>query len=293
MYTVLNITKDHDACNSKMSSNLGHEELDFYQSCKLAKKYGFKGINIDLEYPKYSEADMKYFLNEFELKPVSFHFTVKLDGTELQFTESLKKFTQQAKMAEKIGCFLALKYIPPFSEKLNYDSNFRLYMKRLNILKKILEEYNIKIAFEFIGPAETRMNSKFDFIHTIDGVRSLISAADIFDNAGFKLDIHHWQHSGASLLDLHHLDLQSILYLELNDGLIGYNSFNIPEFKRKLPLQTGVNDVKGFLTIIKQKGYTGPVAVEPWDIEIAELPLEEAIFQAKKSLDESFSIISS
>ncbi|WGL58622.1 TIM barrel protein [Pigmentibacter sp. JX0631] len=292
MYTVLNITKDHDANNSKMSSNLGHEELDFYQSCKLAKKHGFKGINIDLEYPKYSATEMKFFLNEFELKPVSFHLTVKLEGTELEYTESLKRFKQQAKMAEKIGCFLALKYIPPFSEKLNFDKNFRLYMQRLNTLKNILVDHNIKIAFEFIGPAETRINSKFDFIHTIDGVRSLISASDIYDYAGFKLDIHHWQHSGAALLDLQHLDIQSILYLELNDGLIGYSSFNMPEFKRKLPLQTGVNDVKGFLTILKQKGYLGPVAVEPWDIEISELPLEEAIFLAKKSLDDSFAVIS-
>nr|BFD33428.1 hypothetical protein GTC16762_30460 [Pigmentibacter ruber] len=292
MYTVLNITKDHDANNSKMSSNLGHEEVDFYQSCKLAKKYGFKGINIDLEYPKYSAADMKFFLKEFELIPASFHLTVKFDGTELQFTESLKKFQKQAKIAEEIGCSLALKYLPPFSEKLNFDNHFRLYIQRLNILKNILADHNIKIAFEFIGPAETRINSKFDFIHTIDGVRCLISASDIYNYAGFKLDIHHWQHSGASLLDLQHLDLQSILYIELNDGLVGYNSFYMPEFKRKLPLQTGVNDVKGFLSVLMQKGYLGPVAVEPWDIEISELPIEEAIFRAKKSLDDSFAIIS-
>ena len=42
-------------------------------------------------------------------------------------------------------------------------------------------------------PTETRIHSKYDFIHTIDGVRCLISAADLYQNAGFKLDIHHWR----------------------------------------------------------------------------------------------------
>jgi hypothetical protein len=44
MYSVLNITKDYDANNSKMSSTIGHEEEDFLESCKLAFKYKYKGI---------------------------------------------------------------------------------------------------------------------------------------------------------------------------------------------------------------------------------------------------------
>ena len=166
-----------------------------------------------------------------------------------------------------------------------------MYVKRLNLLKDILIDNNIKIAFEFIGPTETRIHSKYDFIHTIDGVRCLISASDLYQYAGFKLDIHHWQHSGASLLDLQHLDLNYILYLELNDGLIGYNQFTIPEFKRTLPLETGVNNVHGFLMTLYQKGFRGPVAVEPWNEELASITLEEAIKKSKQSLDNCFKLI--
>lgn len=291
MYAVLNVTKDYDADNSKMSSNLGHEENDFLESCKLAYKYKFKGINLDLERPKYSVQEMYNFLNDFELKPASFHLTVKFTGTEFEFNDSLRLFSIQAKMAEKLGCQIALKYLPPFSDKFNFDTHFRIYIKRLQQVKSLLIEHNIKIAFEFIGPGETRLNSKYDFIHTIDGVRALISAAELYQYAGFKLDIHHWQHSGASLLDLQHLDLEYILYLELNDALPGYTSLMMPEFRRKLPLTTNINDVKGFLQTIFAKGYRGPVAVEPWDHELASLPMEEAINQAKQSLDRCFKFI--
>lgn len=291
MYSVLNISKDYDANNSKMSSTIGHEEDDFLESCKLAYKYKYKGINIDLERPKYPVTTIKEFLKDFGLLATSFHFTAKLTGTDLEFNDSLKIFSKQAEDANKLGCEIALNYLPPFSNFLNFDSLFNLYVKRLKLIKNILVENNIKIAFEFIGPTETRTHSKYDFIHTIDGVRALISASELYQYAGFKLDIHHWQHSGASLLDLQHLDLEYILYLELNDGLKGYNSFTIPEFKRTLPLKTGVNDIQGFLSALYKKGFRGPVAVEPWNEELASLPLEKAIQISKQSLDNCFKLI--
>ncbi len=291
MYSVLNITKDYDANNSIMSSNIGHEENDFLESCKFASKYHFQGINLDLECPKYTVSEMQSFLQNYKLIPASFHLTVKLLGSEIEFYKSLEDFSRQAIMAEKLGCNVALKYLPPFSEKYNFDEQFHLYVKRLQILRPFLVKHNLKIAFEFIGPAETRLHAKYDFIHTIDGVRCLISAANLYHYAGFKLDIHHWQHSAASLLDLEHLDLEYILYVELNDGLPGYNYLTIPEFKRKLPLKTGVNNIKDFLKTLQKKGYSGPVAVEPWDLDITNLPIEEAIKLVKDSLDECFYLI--
>lgn len=291
MYPVLNITKDYDAKNSVMSSTIGHEETDFLESCKLAYKYNYKGINVDLENPLYSIQEMQMFLAEYNLQPTSFHLSLKLNSTDSDFIDSLKLFKKQAKDAAKLGCLIALKYIPPFSEDFNFTENFKLHIARLSAIRNILIDNNIKIAFEFIGPPETRINTKYDFIHTIDGVRALISSADLYKYAGFKLDVHHWQHSGATLVDLKHLDLDYILYLELNDGLIGYDKLTIPEFRRTLPLKTGVNDIKGFLKAIYEKGFRGPVALEPWDSEISSLPLEEAIRITKRSLDDCLELV--
>jgi sugar phosphate isomerase/epimerase len=292
MYIVLNLTKDHDAGqNGFMSSNIGHQEDDFDVICKLASKYDFDGVNVDMQNNKYTIVEMNNLLREYDLTPVSFHCAVNFSGSEDAFAASLEQFEIQAKNACAIGCGLALKYLPPFSNHLNFNNHFKLYSTRLEKIKPILLEYNLKIAFEFIGPAQTRLNSKYDFVHTIDGVRSLISSSNTYGYIGFKLDIHHWQHSGATVLDLMHLDKEYILYVELNDGLQGYNSFYMPEFIRTLPLETGVNDVKGFLNAIYKNGYRGPVAVEPWSPYIASLDIEKAIELSKLSLNKCFQLI--
>jgi sugar phosphate isomerase/epimerase len=176
-------------------------------------------------------------------------------------------------------------YLPPFAEKLNFNDNFLLVRDRLKKVKPLLQAYGLKLGLEFIGPTETRLHSKYDFIHTIDGVRCLIASADLYGLAGFKLDVHHWENSGAGLLGLKHLDIDYVLYVELNDGKIGYDRFTIPEFARELPLATHVTHVIEFLSELAKKDYAGPVTVEPWNEAIQQMGLEEAIKIVKASLD--------
>ncbi len=282
MYSVLNITDDITHCG-----NIGHVVNDFKTVCHLAHKYHFQGINVDFRYLNSSSiTEGKQLLASLNLNPVAFDFPVKLFDSQKEFEESVPEFESVAKKASEIGCHLTLCYLPPFSSKLNFNDRFIQTSNRLRELKYILERYDIKIGFEFIGPTETRRNTKYDFIHTIDGTRSLIASAGLYGYGGFKLDVHHWQNSGASVLDLHHLDLEYILYLELNDGLSGYDIFTIPEFQRELPFTTGVTKVKDFLKSLHKKGYRGPVVVEPWNQTIKNMPLEKAIQTVKDSLDQ-------
>lgn len=287
MYSVLNITDDITHCG-----NIGHVVSDFKQICHLAHQYEFEGVNIDLSLSNgLSASDCKQLLGQLNLKPVAFGFPVKLFDSQKEFEESLPEFESQAKLASEIGCHLTLCYIPPFSDDLNFNDRFIQTSNRLRDLKYILEKYDIKIGFEFIGPTETRRNSKYDFIHTIDGTRALIASAGLYGYGGFKFDVHHWQNSGASVLDIHHLDVEYILYLELNDGLAGYDIFTIPEFERELPLTTGVTKVEEFLKALYNKGYRGPVAIEPWNQEIKSMPLEEALKTVRDYLAKCLSLL--
>nr|VFJ54143.1 MAG: Sugar phosphate isomerase/epimerase [Candidatus Kentron sp. FW]VFJ65657.1 MAG: Sugar phosphate isomerase/epimerase [Candidatus Kentron sp. FW] len=279
MYSVLNITDDITHCG-----NIGHVVNDFRRMIELAHKNNFAGVNIDLTLDM-PDSEIKELLDKYSLKPVSFGFPIKLFESEKAFEDSLDDFENQAGMASRLGCHLTLCYIPPFSDELNFNDLFVRTAKRLHALKPILERYNIKIGFEFIGPTETRRNTKYDFIHTIDGTRALIAASDLYGYGGFKFDVHHWQNSGAGLLDIHHLDPEYLLYIELNDGLKGYDIFTMPEFERELPFETGVTDIKGFLRALHKKGYQGPVAVEPWNNEIKNMPLDKAVQVVKHSLD--------
>lgn len=288
MYPILNLTAPIGNLNH--CGHIGHIVNDFEKICHLAHQYQFEGINIDLT-NILNISECKQLLSQFNLKPVSFGIPLDLFGSQKEFEENLPEFQLQCKQANEIGCNLTLCYIPPFNDTHNFNDLFIQTSNRLRELKPILAKYDIKIGFEFIGPTETRRNTKYDFIHTIDGTRALIASAGLYGYGGFKFDVHHWQNSGASVLDIHHLDLEYILYVELNDGLPGYDIFTIPEFERELPLTTGVTKVSEFLKALHQKGYQGPVAVEPWNQKIQNMPLEDAIKTVKKSLDQSLSLI--
>lgn len=290
MYPILNLTAPIGTLNH--CGHIGHIVNDFEKICYLANKYQFEGINIDLTVlNSLTISKGKELLSKFNLKPVSFGIPLDLFGSQKEFVQNLPEFELQAKQANEIGCNLTLCYLPPFADDLNFNDLFIQTSNRLRELKPILEKYDIKIGFEFIGPTETRRSTKYDFIHTIDGTRALIASAGLYGYGGFKLDVHHWQNSGASLLDIHHLDLEYILYVELNDGLPGYDIFTIPEFERELPFTTGVTKVEEFLKALHQKGYQGPVCVEPWNQGIQNMPLEDAIKTVKESLNQSLSFI--
>jgi sugar phosphate isomerase/epimerase len=79
-------------------------------------------------------------------------------------------------------------------------------------------------------------SGRFDFIHTLDGIRALIAAANSQHCVGIKLDAFHWYTSGAGLLDIEKLSPEEVVYVEINDGLKGdYDRFTLPEFQRELP----------------------------------------------------------
>ena len=287
MYPILNLTDPWGHCG-----NIGHLVNDFQKICHLAHKYQFDGINIDLSTPDtLSTSEWKKLLLQLNLKPVSFSFLVNLFDSQKEFEHSLSEFELQAQKAKELGCHLTLCYLLPFSNDLNFNDRFIQTSNRLREVKPILEKNDIKIGFEFIGPTETRSNTKYDFIHTIDATRALIASAGLYGYGGFKLDVHHWQNSGAGVLDLQHMDLEYILYVELNDGLPGYDIFTIPEFERELPLMTGVTKVEDFLKALYKKGYRGPIAIEPWNEKIKNMPLEEAIQLVRNSLEKCLSLV--
>jgi sugar phosphate isomerase/epimerase len=290
MYSVLNLTAPINGINN--CGHIGHIVADFSQVCELANTNGFDAVNIDLNAVEKIGLDAaKSLMQRFNLKAASFGLPVDLFADAETFNHQLHHFERHAEMANGLDCSVVLTYLPPFSDTLNFNDLFVRTSDRLHRIKPILEKNKIKIGFEFIGPTETRQSTKYDFIHTIDGVRALIASSDLYGLAGFKLDIHHWQNSGAGVLDIAHLDLNYLLYIELNDGLKGYDIFTIPEFERELPFATGVTHIEGFLRALKKKGYQGPVAVEPWSQRIQDMPLKEAIGAVKRSLDKCLSLV--
>ena len=81
MYPVLNVTDDRTHCG-----HIGHVVKDFAAGCRLARRFGFRGVNVDLRPgARLDAAEYRGVLSEMDLVPASFGFPADLfrDETHL------------------------------------------------------------------------------------------------------------------------------------------------------------------------------------------------------------------
>ena len=255
----------------------------------MAEKFEFDAVNLDRSYLKnHGPAQVVDMLKQYNLKPGAFAFSAAFNGcyTDTDFEKSLDEFEQDLALGSEAGFRRCVGYVQPSSEKLSYHAHFALLCRRLNRIKPLLEKYGVRLGLEFIGPTTMRLSRKYDFIHTLDGLRALIAAADAQKWVGFKLDAMHWYTSGAGLLDIEKLLPDEVVYVEINDGLKGnYDRFSLPEFERELPGTTGTIDLTGLLARLDAVGFKGPIVVEPWNEPLRQMRPWDAIAKAKVSLD--------
>lgn len=285
---TLNVTDAPSHTDGPHCGSIGHV-LSFPESCRLAQKFGFDAVNADRSYLKdHGSVKVAGVLKQHNLKPGAFAFSAAFNQchSDTDFEQSLEGFEQDLALGREAGFKRCVGYVQPSSDTLNYYAHFALLCERLNRIKALLEKYGVRLGLEFIGPTTMRLARKFDFIHTIDGLRGLIAAADAQNCVGFKLDAMHWFTSGAGLLDIEKLVPAEVVYVEINDGLKGdYQRFTLPEFERELPGATGTIDIAGMLRTLDALGFDGPVVVEPWNAQLREMNPSDAVGKVKKALD--------
>jgi len=285
---TLNVTDAPSHTDAPHCGSIGHV-LSFPESCRLAEKYGFDAVNADRTYVReegpLNAADV---MQEHNIQPGAFAFSAAFNGcySDAEFERSLAHFEKDVAACQAAGFMCCVGYVQPSSDRLDYYEHFALLSQRLKRIKPFLEAYDVRLGLEFIGPTTMRVHRKFDFIHTMDGLRSLIAAASAQNCVGFKLDAFHWYTSGAGLLNIEKLSPEEVLYVEINDGLKGdYNRFTLPEFQRELPSATGTINLVGMLRKLDAMGFQGPVVVEPWNAPLREMRPEEAVKTVKLALD--------
>ena len=285
---TLNVTDAPSHTDGPHCGSIGHV-LPFPESCRLAHHFGFDAVNADRSYLKdHGPGQVAKLLKRHNLLPGAFAFSAAFHAsyTDPEFERSLAGFEQDLALGVEAGFKCSVGYVQPSSDTFRYYDHFALLRGRLKRVSELLEKYNVRLGLEFIGPTTMRQSRKFDFIHTLDGLRALIAAAEAQKFVGFKLDAMHWYTSGAGILDIEKLSPEEIVYVEINDGLKGdYDRFTLPEFDRELPGATGTIDVAGMLRTIDALGFDGPVVVEPWNAQLRSMDPADAIGKVKKALD--------
>ena len=271
--------------------NLGALGLkaSFFEAVELAKVGGFQGLDIDVfemegVLKTKSVGEVKNVLKQNKLKLGGWGLPVNFRKDDETFQKDLDKLPSLAKAAKTVGCLRIFTWITPFSDTLPFEEHFRLHAERLKAVAEILDDYGCVLGLEFVGPKTSRLNRKHEFIHTMDGILKLRDTMKA-KNVGLLLDCWHWYTSHATVDQIRQLKSRDVVYVHVNDAPSGIQVDEQVDWVRRLPGETGVIDIAGFLKALKQIGYDGPVTPEPFDKSLAEMSVQEAVKKVGKSMD--------
>ncbi|MFC1465739.1 MAG: sugar phosphate isomerase/epimerase family protein [Candidatus Brachytrichaceae bacterium NZ_4S206] len=271
---------------------LGHV-VSFDRTCALAKQYGFAGVDLDVSYlMKIAEAQSlqaaKEWFAQTGLRPGAIGLSAKWreGDSDAAFEGSLIRLAEEARLAAALGCTRCVTWILPGSNTLDFYRHWDFVVPRLQRVAAVLAEHGLRLGMEFIGPATLRARFKYDFVHTMDGMRALAAVVGTqTHNVGLLLDCFHWYTAHASVRDLERLDPREVVYVHVNDATAGRGPDEQIDGERQMVGASGVIDIQGFLAALRKIGYDGPITVEPFNEAIRAMPVEEAVRVTGEALD--------
>jgi sugar phosphate isomerase/epimerase len=194
-----------------------------------------------------------------------------------------------ARAAAAIGANRTFTWIMPSDDDRSLDENRRFHVERLAPVAAILAEHGCRFGLEFIGPKTLRDSRRYPFIYTAAAMLEL--AAEIGPNVGLLLDCYHWYTSHGTLADIRALSAAQVPYVHVNDAPVGIDVDAQLDNVRRLPGETGVIDIAGFLQALAQIGYDGPVVPEPFSQRLRDLPSDaDRIQVAGESMVQIFAL---
>ncbi len=251
-------------------------KLPFEESARLAAQAGFKGISVDVGAALGDPAAMRRTLEANKLSPASWGLPVEFRRDEETHRKGLARLPELAKAAKQIGADRCSTWIWPSSDTLTFEENFELHRKRLRECAAVLAEHGCRLGLEFVGTKTLRDGKPHEFIHTQEGMLELCEAIGT-GNLGLLLDCFHWYTSQGTRDDIRKLSDALVVDVHINDAVEGRGPEEQIDNDRRLPGETGVIDLTGFLQGLGAIGYTGPVTPEPFSPRLGEMPPEEAI----------------
>jgi sugar phosphate isomerase/epimerase len=247
----------------------------------VAARAGYPGVDIMGAAIPSSAAAIIALLKELNLRPAVLDFPVDFRKDDATFEASLTKLEPVAKFAADIGCPRMFTYIMSSSDTPK-DELRAIYKKRFTKSARILEQYNVRLGLEFLGPLAIRKAFKYEFIWRMNDM--LAFAEECGPNVGLQLDSWHWHHAGATTQDIIIAGRDRIVHVHFNDSA-KLPPEQVKDDERLLPGE-GVIDLVGFLRALQQIGYTDALSVEVFG-RLKNVPVEQA---AKMGLDASLKV---
>lgn len=245
---------------------------------EYCEKYGYDLIEIRLDklqdyLTRNTIADLADFFTKSKIKPFAFN---ALEFITFRDEKGYQEILDNLKFLCDVGNVIHCKKIvvvPTFDvggytkQEIKDES-----VKRLTELAGIAKEYEVKLAFEFVGYPNCSVN-RFDQAYEI------VKTTDL-DNVGIVLDCFHFHAMGSNIEDLKKADAKKIFIFHIDD------SEDLPvgaarDDKRLWP-GDGAIDLDQILSTLKDIGYDEMVSVELFRPEYWDWDIEETIKTGKE-----------
>ncbi len=260
---------------------IGIQNCSLADSIELAAKSGFGGIDFSIrEAAELAERQgidhLKSLFDQAGVRPGQWGLPVRwLD--EEQWQQDLEDLPQLAALGRELGCTRTTTWCPPASDERPFEENLRWHIDRFRPIAEILAEHGCRLGIEFIGPKTSRARRKYEFIYTLEGMMDMAAKIGT-GNVGLLLDAWHLYTSGGTIDDLDKITAKDVVTVHVNDAPEGLALEEQIDNDRRLPMETGIIDLPGFMRKLAAMGYDGPVTPEPFSkrINAIEDPLEAA-----------------
>lgn len=276
-----------------MYSNLSLAALglsaDFPTAVELAVKHGFGGLDADLGHltALSDEAAIRETagaVSERGLRWGVAGLPVDLTAPAAEFAAQIGRLSDTLTVLTAAGIPSVGTWVRPMHDDLTYRRNWVLHVSRLSLVAEVLADAGLRLGLEYVGPKTFWSTERFPFIHSLSEVRELIAETGA-SNVGVILDSYHWYTAGETAADLVGLRDTDIISVDINDAPDDRERDEQLDLDRRLPASTGVIDLTGFMTGLRDAGYSGPVKVEPFLTSLAQQPIDDVLADVSSRLD--------
>ena len=276
----------HQALNT---GAIGVRVRDLAEAIAAARLAGFTGVEfnvrevadlIDLHGAEY----VRGLFSSAGVRPAAWSHGLDWRGDEAAWRAGLAALPRLAAAAAAIGCPRTFQVLHSWSDTLPYAEFWDFCVARLQPIASILGEHGCSLGLEFLGPTTLRAGKAHPFLYTVGDALTFGEA--VGPNVGLLLDCYHWYTGHGTLDDLRGIAVERIVHVHVNDAPAGIPIDEQMDLVRDLPGETGVIDIAGFLGILRDINYDGPVTAEPFKRELQDLPSDAArLVRVKASLD--------
>jgi sugar phosphate isomerase/epimerase len=265
---------------------IGVKGLTLAQTIDLAAASAFDSVVFDIrEAERIADTDgldaLRDLFARSNIQPGYWGLSVAWRNEE-KAPLDLQELPKRAKLAADLGCTRATTGVPPTSDERPYEENFAWTADRLRPAAKILADHGCRVGIEFIGPKTFRKNVRYEFIYNLPQTMQLAAAIGT-GNVGLLLDAWHLYTSGGAIADIDTVTAADVVAVHVNDAPAGIPVDEQIDNVRRLPLETGVIDIVGFMHALQRIGYDGPVMPEPFLQRLDELGAKDPLAAAREA----------